>query len=69
VSGAEDKMVKVWDPRTGKHERTFYGHSAPVTCVGLSDSRLASGSEDCEVRVYSFTDEEGEAKGEVAADS
>lgn len=54
VSGAEDRMVKVWDARTGKCERTFTGHAGPVTCIGLSDSRMVTGSEDCEVRVYSF---------------
>ncbi|KAH8812140.1 putative E3 ubiquitin ligase complex SCF subunit sconB [Xylogone sp. PMI_703] len=55
VSGAEDRMVKVWDARTGKCDRTFTGHAGPVTCIGLSDSRMVTGSEDCEVRVYSFT--------------
>ncbi|KAI4242100.1 MAG: hypothetical protein LQ352_007303 [Teloschistes flavicans] len=53
VSGAEDRMVKVWDHRNG-HERTFTGHSGPVTCIGLSDCKLCTGSEDCEVRMYSF---------------
>jgi len=54
VSGGEDRMVKVWDARTGKCERTFTGHTAPVTCIGLSDSRMVTGSEDFQVRVYSF---------------
>ena len=54
VTGGQDRMVKIWDPRTGKCERTFTSHSGPVTCVGLGDSCFASGSEDCEVRVYSF---------------
>ncbi|KAL8749597.1 MAG: hypothetical protein Q9184_006745 [Pyrenodesmia sp. 2 TL-2023] len=53
VSGAEDRMVKVWDPKKG-YERTFTGHAGPVTCIGLSDSKLCTGSEDCEVRMYSF---------------
>lgn len=53
VSGAEDRMVKVWDHRNG-YERTFTGHSGPVTCIGLSDCKLCTGSEDCEVRMYSF---------------
>ena len=54
VTGGQDRMIKIWDPRTGKCERTFASHSGPVTCVGLGDSCFASGSEDCEVRVYSF---------------
>ena len=53
VSGAEDRMVKVWDPKKG-YERTFTGHAGPVTCIGLSDSKICTGSEDCEVRMYSF---------------
>ena len=35
-------------------QRTFTGHAGPVTCLGLSDSRMATGGEDCEVRMYSF---------------
>ncbi|KAL5612668.1 hypothetical protein BROUX41_004237 [Berkeleyomyces rouxiae] len=54
VTGANDFLVKVWEPRSGKCERTFAGHSGPATCVGLSDSRMASGSEDGEVRLYTF---------------
>ncbi|KAL8801897.1 MAG: hypothetical protein Q9182_004186 [Xanthomendoza sp. 2 TL-2023] len=53
VSGAEDRMVKVWDPKKGC-DRTFTGHAGPVTCIGLSDSKLCTGSEDCQVRMYSF---------------
>lgn len=53
VSGAEDRMVKVWDPKKG-YERTFTGHAGPVTCIGLGDSKLCTGSEDCEVRIYTF---------------
>lgn len=53
VSGAEDRMVKVWDPKKG-YERTFTGHAGPVTCIGLSDNKICTGSEDCEVRMYSF---------------
>lgn len=54
VTGANDSMTKIWEPRSGKCERSFTGHAGPVTCVGLSDSRMASGSEDGEVRLYSF---------------
>ncbi|RYO89157.1 hypothetical protein DL766_008637 [Monosporascus sp. MC13-8B] len=53
VTGANDATVKIWEP-SGKCERTFTGHAGPVTCVGLSDSRMASGGEDGEVRLYIF---------------
>ena len=56
ISGGEDRMMKVWDPRTGKCERTFTGHHGPITCAWLSDSKVASGSEDCEVRMLCFGD-------------
>jgi F-box/WD-40 domain protein MET30 len=39
---------------TGKCKRAFTGHAGPVTCLGLSDSRMCTGSEYCEVRLYSF---------------
>ena len=35
-------------------KRTFTGHAGPVSCVGLSDSRMCTGGEDCEVRMYHF---------------
>lgn len=54
VTGANDSSLKVWDARSGKCERTFTGHAGPVTCVGLSDSRMASASEDGEARIYIF---------------
>lgn len=67
VSGSEDRMVKVWDPRTGKCERTWTGHAGPVTCVGISDSRLVSGSEDCEVRMLEFGFDDDKEKLTLAA--
>jgi F-box/WD-40 domain protein MET30 len=63
VTGANDSMTKIWEPRSGKCERSFTGHAGPVTCVGLSDSRMASGSEDGEVRLYSFEGEMVEERG------
>jgi F-box/WD-40 domain protein MET30 len=54
VSGANDSTLKIWDARSGGCERTFTGHAGPVTCVGLSDSRMASASEDGEARIYIF---------------
>ena len=63
VTGANDSMTKIWEPRSGKCERSFTGHAGPVTCVGLSDSRMASGSEDGEVFLYSFEGEVVEERG------
>ncbi|POR32775.1 Putative E3 ubiquitin ligase complex SCF subunit scon-2 [Tolypocladium paradoxum] len=63
VTGANDSMTKIWEPRSGKCDRSFTGHAGPVTCVGLSDSRMASGSEDGEVRMYSFEGAVTEERG------
>lgn len=63
VTGANDSMTKIWEPRSGKCERSFTGHSGPVMCVGLSDSRMASGSEDGDIRLYSFEGERMEERG------
>ncbi|VUC21108.1 unnamed protein product [Clonostachys rosea] len=63
VTGANDAMTKVWEPRSGKCERSFTGHAGPVTCVGLSDSRMASGSEDGDVFLYSFEGESMQERG------
>lgn len=52
--GRQRRVRQVVGARSGKCERTVTGHRGPVTCVGLSDSRMASGSEDNEIRVYSF---------------
>ncbi|KAI0854852.1 putative E3 ubiquitin ligase complex SCF subunit sconB, partial [Xylaria cubensis] len=54
VSGAGDSLAKVWDAITGNCLRTIDGHTRPVTCVGLTDSILATGSDDCRVIIYNF---------------
>ena len=63
ISGANDSLLKCWDPRTGRCERTFAGPRGPIMSVSLSDSRMACGSEDGEVRIYSFN------KGDAGAGS
>ncbi|KAI9715315.1 MAG: hypothetical protein M1828_000880 [Chrysothrix sp. TS-e1954] len=60
VSAANDGLVKIWDPQTGKCDRTITNHTAPVTCVGLSDRRICTGSEDHDIRIYSFCSESEE---------
>ncbi|OAX77914.1 hypothetical protein ACJ72_07782 [Emergomyces africanus] len=54
VSGAGDSVAKVWDVVTGDCVRTVTGHTAPVTCVALTDSVMATGSDDCRVIVSNF---------------
>jgi F-box/WD-40 domain protein MET30 len=47
-------MVKVWDVNTGRCTLTLTGHVGPVTCVGLADSRMVTGGEDCIARLHCF---------------
>ena len=35
-------------------EATFTGHAGPVTCIGLSDDIICTGSEDGEARMLGF---------------
>ncbi|KAI3320928.1 WD40 repeat-like protein [Xylariaceae sp. AK1471] len=58
VSGVGDSLVKVWDAITGNCLRTIAGHTGPVTCISLTDSILATGSDDCRVIVYNFKPDE-----------
>ncbi|KAH8166273.1 hypothetical protein CIB48_g1936 [Xylaria polymorpha] len=60
VSGAGDSLAKVWDAITGNCLRTIAGHTGPVTCISLTDSILATGSDDCRVIVYNFKPDEVE---------
>jgi WD40 repeat protein len=54
ASGGSDKTVRLWDPATGKRQRTLTGHADDVRAVAFSpDGRLlASGSSDKSVRLW-----------------
>jgi F-box/WD-40 domain protein MET30 len=58
VSGSLDKQVKVWDLQSGKTWHTFSrgAHKTPITCVGLSDTRMASAGDDGVVKMLCFDD-------------
>ncbi|KAK2066694.1 hypothetical protein P8C59_000485 [Phyllachora maydis] len=46
LTGGLDSTIRLWDTATG--------HRGPVMCVSLSESRMASGGEDGEIRLYTF---------------
>jgi WD40 repeat protein/beta-lactamase regulating signal transducer with metallopeptidase domain len=54
VTGGHDKLVKVWDRKTGNLLKTLAGHPGGITCGDLSsDGRLlATGSWDKSVRLW-----------------
>lgn len=54
VDGLRVVMAKVWDIVTGDYVRTPTGHRAPVTCVALTDSVMATRGDDCMVVVSDF---------------
>jgi WD40 repeat protein len=58
LSGSRDADLRVWDPTPGGGARhrdaVLRGHTAPVNCVATCAARgwVASGSDDCTVRVW-----------------
>lgn len=49
-----DKLVRVWDVKTGRNVQTFSGHTDGILCVafGPDNKTLASASRDQSVRVW-----------------
>lgn len=51
-TGSSDFTIKIWDMEIGRTMQTLIGHSAPVwTLERLDEMLIASGSEDCFVKV------------------
>lgn len=55
VSGGYDKSVLVWDMRNFSNPRSVLkGHSEPVFCVKMDESKLVSGSMDQSIKIWNF---------------
>lgn len=54
--GAERFDYQVWNREEGRCTATLFGHRGAVTCIGLGEDKIVSGSDDGDVRIWSFSD-------------
>lgn len=47
--------MQIWDCEQGRCTTTLVGHRGAVTCLGLAEDKIISGSDDGDVRVWSFS--------------
>lgn len=52
VSASGDRLIKVWNVRTGKMLRSLSGHNKGIACVQFDSRRIVSGSSDNTVRIF-----------------
>lgn len=52
VTASGDRMIKVWNIRTGACLKTLIGHEKGIACVQFDSRRIISGSNDNTVRIY-----------------
>lgn len=52
VTASGDRMIKVWNIRTGACSKTLMGHEKGIACVEFDSRRIISGSNDNTVRIY-----------------
>ncbi|KAJ5730080.1 uncharacterized protein N7483_004588 [Penicillium malachiteum] len=52
VTASGDRMIKVWNVRTGSCLKTLMGHEKGIACVQFDSRRIISGSNDNTVRIY-----------------
>lgn len=50
-------IMQIWDRENDKSSHTLVGHRGAVTCLDLADDKIVSGSDDAEIRVWSFAPE------------
>jgi len=46
----------VWSRDEGRCTATLVGHQAAVSCIALGEDKIVSGSDDTDVRIWSFGD-------------
>jgi len=56
VSGSHDRTIKVWAREDGRCTATLVGHRGAVTCLALGEDKIVSGSDDGDIRIWSFSE-------------
>ena len=51
----DNSNVQIWDCERGRCTTTLVGHRGAVTCLGLAEDKIVSGSDDGNVRIWSFS--------------
>lgn len=52
VSASGDRLIRVWNVKTGQGVRAVPGHQKGIACVQFDSRRIVSGSSDNSVRIY-----------------
>lgn len=52
VSASGDRLIKIWDLRSGACKKTLIGHEKGIACVQFDNRRIISGSNDDTVRIF-----------------
>ena len=52
VSASGDRVIKLWNLKTGKCEKTFVGHHKGIACIQFDGKTIVSGSSDQTIRIF-----------------
>ncbi|PWY87593.1 WD40 repeat-like protein [Aspergillus heteromorphus CBS 117.55] len=52
VSASGDRLIKIWNLRSGACKKTVVGHEKGIACVQFDNRRIISGSNDDTVRIF-----------------
>ncbi|KAE8396445.1 WD40-repeat-containing domain protein [Aspergillus alliaceus] len=52
VSASGDRLIKIWDLRSGLCKKSLVGHAKGIACVQFDGRRIISGSNDDSVRIF-----------------
>ncbi|KAF3912022.1 Beta-TrCP [Orbilia brochopaga] len=52
VSASGDRLIKLWNLKTGLCEKTYVGHKKGIACIQYDGVKIVSGSSDKSIRVW-----------------